>query len=535
MENADQVSFSAALRESWLGMMDFDAPPSVNGPNGSPPWDIFETPENFGLPDLWSPTSAPLYPLVATAADADPMFTALETLRSAVSLADVVPTTVFDPRVERFLTRPLVCRAYDHDMLSILLEVFKIHVAPVLTSFAATLRVIEQNSEGQVILREQLLAMAALGTTFCDLPHSRAIARVLFADSHRMLCNSFSTAKEALHTPQLKISHAQTLIALQLFGLCSGHKRAHELAEGYHSALAQVIKDLEQDVLHEQGDVSTLWELLNEDVVMIECYRMTLLRQDTSLLPMASLSGKMSGFLDGDRSFYARHAEIFSPENPTPLLSWKDIRQLSRLSRLCTGSFGKSSYEADNRRIGYHSLHRVLLRMGFGSRSFQKDFSRRILGLTMAVALCAPVSHIEKSLDRASSEADHQEVMTVIQNWQASDDCVAATQWALCALEAAQNHLLLERNTPYVEMPHDAHCIFSCGLVLWAASPEVNANEQQTSPAVERWLPVTIKMLSGLRVAISKNMGAILSSILFRAESSKHPSTGSLACGVMGR
>jgi hypothetical protein len=442
----------------------------------------------------------------------DPISSALETLRSTIGLTGATQATMFEPRVERFLSRALVCRAYDFAMLSILLEVFKIHVTPVFPSFGATFHNIQQHHSN--ILPEQLLTMAAVGATFCKLPGSRPIAKVLFADSHRMLCNNFSDTQSTL-TPELKRSHIQTLIALQLFGLCSGHKRAHELAEGYHPALRQAVHELHQHVVRGQGGDLAAWKALTDDVIMLECYRTTLFQQCPPLLSAAFLSdddGDRVVVLDITPSSSASGGNSLLDRNH--LLSWSDIRHLSRLSGLCAGFFSKSSYEALNRRWDYEKLDRILRAIAANAENSAKDISQFILCRTIAVSLCAPISDIEESLDAATTRADRRDVIAVIQNWKSSSDCVTALTHASSVIEAAQQYILLDRDSTYIEAPHDAHCIFLCGLVIWAETRSSLTDEQQLSPLADKWLPIAIRVLASLQVAVADNMKAILSSVI---------------------
>lgn len=85
-----------------------------------------------------------------------------------------------DDSLVRWLNLPLIPRAYDLEVLNALINIFMRHASGVFSSF-------EGFCIHHSMLPEQLLAMAAVGALFCDVPGSSHIGRVLYTDSFRMV------------------------------------------------------------------------------------------------------------------------------------------------------------------------------------------------------------------------------------------------------------------------------------------------------------------------------------------------------------
>lgn len=99
-----------------------------------------------------------------------------------------------DDSLVRWLNLPLIPRAYDLEVLNALINIFMRHASGVFSSFKGF-------CVHSSMLPEQLLAMAAVGALFCDVPGSSQIGRVPYTDSLRMVAAHVSRNMLGLKVP----------------------------------------------------------------------------------------------------------------------------------------------------------------------------------------------------------------------------------------------------------------------------------------------------------------------------------------------
>lgn len=95
-----------------------------------------------------------------------------------------------DSQVQRFLQTPHIPRSYDLDLLNILINIFMRHISPMFRSFDG-FRIDEHT------LPEQILGAAAIGALFSSVPGNIKVARLLYADSSRMVHSNVSTSLDS--------------------------------------------------------------------------------------------------------------------------------------------------------------------------------------------------------------------------------------------------------------------------------------------------------------------------------------------------
>jgi hypothetical protein len=127
-----------------------------------------------------------------------------------------------EPSIDLWLKQPFIPRTYDLELINLLLNLFMEYVPATFKSFS-------NFAITDFTLPEQVLAMSAVGALFSNIESSWKIARTLYGDASRMLvANGTSPAKAC---SSFGVSSAQTHLAFEIFGFCSGHKYVYQRAE----------------------------------------------------------------------------------------------------------------------------------------------------------------------------------------------------------------------------------------------------------------------------------------------------------------
>jgi hypothetical protein len=114
---------------------------------------------------------------------------------------------------------------YDDAVINVLVNVSRRHIGSTFAIFA--------DFEASSVTRVDLcLAMAAVGGLYCMAPNSTKIAKMLFNDARRLMLEDYLQHND--HTFDDYLSFTKTFILLELYGLCSGDKRAYEFMEVFH-------------------------------------------------------------------------------------------------------------------------------------------------------------------------------------------------------------------------------------------------------------------------------------------------------------
>ena len=80
---------------------------------------------------------------------------------------------------------------------------------------------------------ELCLAMAAVGGLYCTAYAHMKVAKMLFNDARRLLLEQY--LQQISIDFSTSLSFSKTFILLEIYGLCSGDKRAYEFIEVFHA------------------------------------------------------------------------------------------------------------------------------------------------------------------------------------------------------------------------------------------------------------------------------------------------------------
>ena len=131
---------------------------------------------------------------------------------------------------------PEITLSHDPRLLDALITVFRQHFSDVFLSFQ-DLQISSQTLTAHIVL------MAALGALFTSIPDSHIMARLLVEDGQHML-EEFITHQRC-QSVGASTSLVQAHLCLEMFGLCSRHKRSNEVSEAFHLALVQAVTEHE--------------------------------------------------------------------------------------------------------------------------------------------------------------------------------------------------------------------------------------------------------------------------------------------------
>ena len=222
---------------------------------------------------------------------------AYERLREVVFASDG-PSADKEDFVQSWLKCPFIPRHYDLEVIGVLIQVFRRHTNRVFDSFVDF--VISPDT-----LPAQLIAMAAVGALFTDCVGSETIAKLYYTDSQRMLVPE---VLDNIHVDSLEHSTSvfQTYVALEIFGLCSGHKRSVEISEAYHSAMVQALETHQAWLTscEPASDAPSVHTAVLQDFLIVQGYRATLLQLQPILLgPHVQLLHDSLARLENEDSF----------------------------------------------------------------------------------------------------------------------------------------------------------------------------------------------------------------------------------------
>lgn len=211
---------------------------------------------------------------------------------------------------------------YDSEVLNILLNVAKKHLAPTLAIFD-NFRAHDDTSI------ELCLAMAAVGALYSSVPGSSKIAIMLYNDSRRLLLENYLRVDKVMF--QQYLGFAKTFILLEIYGLCSGDRRAYEFLEVFHGnkvhAATTCIRSLPHDCTAEQKRQAMR---LSEAMHVLDSYRVILVQR-----PPAFAGEFLLGTGTDNHIFRSNGAHLFTPTLCTMGLFSGDMHHLAKVIRYC--------------------------------------------------------------------------------------------------------------------------------------------------------------------------------------------------------
>ena len=421
-----------------------------------------------------------------------------ERLRRAVLTCDKPPPSKQE-LLDSWIKRPFIARQYDIEVLEALIQVFLRHTEGTFASFQSF--VISPHT-----IPAQLLAMAAAGALFSDCTGSATIAKLYYTDSQRML--TYNIVDANTDTLEGSTSILQTYIALEIFGLCSGHQRSNEISEAYHPALIQAMTDHQSWLGNCHSDTDRMPKLVFHDVLIVEAYRATMLQLQPILLPLhlqlvrnlvrtlESEDGPTLGSSAPGDTFYQQLAAISA-------ISWFTAGQPEGAYSHLGGQFWRVET------IEFYFQRFTNIR----SSEFLTMPSARILIFTNLLALHAPLEwfvDIAYMFLEQGLVSFNDTTARLLRQWQQGDHYNLALMHANQVLETAET--IVAKGSRHVEAPHDAICVYLATLIF-AVISLARSVDLETQAELSMQANRGISLLTDFRVRISKAMKSILVSL----------------------
>ncbi|KAK4502775.1 hypothetical protein PRZ48_006201 [Zasmidium cellare] len=172
--------------------------------------------------------------------------------------------------------------SHSSEVISIFVALFRKHIPQTLSMFNDLL-----DCQAKQPSVHYVFAIAALGGLFSNVQGSAQVAKFIYNDARRICLAAFNTRdNKANETSEDKLEMIKTLIALELYGLCSGDKRSYELAEAFQGNLTSAVEEYSMACLQtpfsSEADKQTA--RLLEALYIIDCYRVIIMNRSPALV-----------------------------------------------------------------------------------------------------------------------------------------------------------------------------------------------------------------------------------------------------------
>lgn len=455
------------------------------------------------------PTPQPLVESIQT----DDQAKALDTLKQELE-------TVYErvhndePSIDKWLQQPFVPRTYDLELLNLFLNLFMDYVPATFISF-------ENFAVTETTLPEQVLAMSAVGALFSNIEASWKIGRTLYGDASRMLVANGSRPIKA--SPEFTVSKAQTHLAFEIFGFCSGHKRSNELTEAFHWHTVQTFADGD---LPPDASTTTrmIWHRLHGDLFIIESYRICLAQLPPVIRPELArdfLTRPEQSDSDSSPSYPASltpfsTATSRNRSSKSPVADQEDLHKVAAHSILSWYSMGMwtDTSKPFNETLWRREVPELSLqRLQINSGNSQPNPGILLFHMNIC-ALHGPMELINSFAYSYAHLADlSSSTIAVLRQWQKDEDCDIACWHASEIRRLGRQRVLLGDAAPN-EAPHDALCVFLATLVGWAADVISPSRGPQALVALEEG----IEGMRTFRVRVKMFLISILESLAHSTE-----------------
>ena len=232
--------------------------------------DEFPAVDDTWLPDAFSPYAA-----------FDPfMENAVDMMKDHIGRRSRAPSPRRVKQTRSWYSAPPGLYMYDQDTINILLNLSRNHISTTFAVFSD----FEANHDTRT---ELCLAMAAVGGLYCTAHAGTEVAKMLFNDARRLLLEEY-LLRSSLSFDEAA-SFTETFILLEIYGLCSGDKRAYEFIEVFHAsklhAFSSCIDALPREdiLLHDRHRRAGL---LAEALRVLDSFRVLLLQRPPSFVEL---------------------------------------------------------------------------------------------------------------------------------------------------------------------------------------------------------------------------------------------------------
>ncbi|KAH8815294.1 hypothetical protein F5884DRAFT_172896 [Xylogone sp. PMI_703] len=466
------------------------------------------------MDDMW-----PLNPLTFDIDSSSSVDNAVDIMKDYIQRRSRAPSPSREEQKRSWYSVPPQLDIYDKDVVNVLLNLARTHISSTFTIFND----FEVNHNTRV---ELYLAMAAVGGLYCTAHASIKVAKKLYNDSRRLLLEAYLQSTSPAFDESL--SFAKTFILLEMYGLCTGDKRAYEFIEVFHAsklhATSSCLNVLSQDSASEK---CRLAKLLSEAVRVLDCYRVLLLQRPPSFTVECPLSTQTS---DGMHKFQRLSTGgLISTPNPNSQMSipTADMHHLATIICYSWMAGPQDLESSPYPPLWKHELVELALNQWIQDKTSRiatpcsLEIPQMLLFHLTQVALHANLRYVQRFTQGAAKTtipSQMEEAMELVQAWRNSPHASKAQWHANAILHIVQEGMSpprryrsTEKDRPrFVEPPHLPFCIYFATLIIWYGQVVPGGDPCSGDSAIE----TGSQLLFGLKVPVAQQLGTALCELL---------------------
>lgn len=362
--------------------------------------------------------------------------------------------------------------------------------------------------------------MAAVGALYSAVPESTKISKMLYNDARRLFLENYLC--EVDHSILDLISFAKSFILLEIYGLCSGDKRAYEFIEFFHGnkmlAIARCMDVLAADITREQHYQI---RMVLQAVKVLDSYRVLILRR-----PPSFTDERMAGMKPKDSDHLLSATSLLREKTDSTFAQWRDLTNVVSLSWMPSFGDGQTSppplWKVEFIELALHrwlvlgDVHEQDETPSSASQMMLFHLTQVLLHSSIrtlrryccaAVHGAAPLSELQKT-----PEISPQPWANVYRYKKAIWHANAILRLANDSITPwrPQNPSSMQCLS-FAEPPHFSFCIFFATLVAWYD----NIRERPKDPrAGDSVIDTACRLLLALKAPVSESLKAMLQQLL---------------------
>ena len=465
------------------------------------------------MEDAW-----PLEALAFNNSCSPAMENAVELMRDHLQRRSREPSPAREEQKRTWYSVPPQLYVYDEDVINVLLNLARTHISSTFAIFAD----LEVDHDTRI---ELCLAAAAVGGLYCTAPASAKVTKMLFNDSRRLLLEEY--AQSGALSFDTSLSFSKTFILLEIYGLCSGDKRASEFVEVFHASKLDAASSCFNAVPHDaSADQRRQAKLLSEAVRVLDSYRVLLLQRPPSFACESQLDSNKTNKLLKLHSLSS--GGLVSKLNASDFLGLP-IAGMHYLATIACYSWMASQQEIENSLyspLWNREFVELALNQWIEAKSCKKEpsnphpASEMLLYHLTQMSLHSNLNNLQRltQVDMQSIQRPRKgEAPEKIRAFRNSRHFNIASWHAKVILHIAQDGMaptrrysaLEKETTRFVEAPHLPLCIYFATLIMWFGEASGKNLSAGDAP-----LEAGAQLLFRLRVPVSKLLGNALSELL---------------------
>lgn len=422
-----------------------------------------------------------------------------------------------DEQKRSWYSSPPRLSVYSQDVLNILLNLARTHISSTFSIFSD----FQADSDTAV---ELCLAMCSVGGLYCTAYAGVKFAKMLFNDARRLLLERYLLNKD---TPSFdaSLSFAKTFVLLEIYGLCSGDKRAYEFIEVFHGSKLDVVICCLRALPKDASAASRQQvQLLMEATRVLDSYRVLLLRRPPSftedVFSESGIQRSCSPPLLGVNS---------TPRSEGPLGA--PATDIDRLAAAISYTWMTSPQNNENSGPALWKQDFVELALGRWIQAKAErpdapgplDAPQMLLYHLAKVSIHSNLSHLQRLTPAALKSAvapQNEDAPDPVREWMNSRHFEISQWHAQAILRIAQEVMappgrFIRPGTDKrqaVEAPHMPLCIYFATLVVWCG--EMASWDGRRGALRASVLDTGSQLLFRLRVPVSKLLGTVLRELM---------------------